>query len=264
MAVASSPGATSSSEVALRAQANQHKLSIIQAVIEASPGAEEPLTFSLVINKTPGSSLGIDVTYSSATSWLRNGVFIARLFEDGIVSAWNATRQPPKQVRPGDFIFQVNMVFGDTVAMIQEMKIKSQLTIHVLRRIGNDTLQSPSTLEVVPAVPGQPNGTAGDVEPTGSKAANGESPDRPDGVSPGEALLAELNALGDEALGGLICVALERRPWLRAAVLAPHDPLQEIEAIQDKGATGSEGAAGPAKDVKGASQEPVPNGGKAK
>lgn len=34
-----------------------------------------------------------------------------------------------------------------------------------------------------------------------------------------EAILSEMNAISDEELTGLICVAMERRPWLLPSVL---------------------------------------------
>lgn len=221
-----------------------------QALAEATAGANEPLTFSVVIQRSAGVSLGIDVTYSSAAAWTRNGVFIARVFEDGVVASWNAQSSEPHRVRPGDFIFQVNDVFGDTVAMIQEMTAKSHLTIHVLRRAVAATsapaalqapceVQAPSADSAAP--PDRPSSHgAGEVAAAPSAASPAESANgevsgtagsavgnvngvlaRSDQTSPVEALLPQLVALGDEALAGLMCVALERRPWLRAAVLAP-------------------------------------------
>lgn len=205
-----------------------------QAVADASAGSTEPqLTFSLVIKKTAGMSLGIDVAYSSAAAWTRNGVFIARVFEDGIVAAWNARSQEPRRVQPGDFIFQVNNIHGDTVSMIQEMKVKQQLTIHILRRS--------SAMAGVPM-----EEIRGDGPPEGAQLHNGPLPPRdgseassaegrdvdadgnddPSRTVPAtvEALLPQLIALGDEALAGLVCVALERRPWLRDSVLSLPEP----------------------------------------
>jgi len=242
-----------------------------QAVAEAMAGANEPqLTFSLLIKKAAGASLGIDVAYSSAAAWTRNGVFIARVFEDGIVSTWNARSQEPRRVRPGDFIFQVNDVHGDTIAMIQEMKVKQQLTIHILRRSStiNPSMSSskapppgpppgppppPPPLSVTTAAVGPPpmgpppeapepapgpaaqRGSAATRDsPSVGPSSEGSSGEGNDGKSDdgetasarnhratAEALLPQLIALGDEALAGLVCVALERRPWLRDAVLGP-------------------------------------------
>jgi len=107
-----------------------------QALANATGGNSQPLlhVFSLVVQKTPGATLGIDVTYSSAAKWTRNGLFVARVFEGGIVAEWNAHSEEPNIVHPGDFMFQVNGVHGETVQMVQEMKNKESLTIHLLRR----------------------------------------------------------------------------------------------------------------------------------
>mmetsp|Transcript_4459 Transcript_4459/g.10459 ORF Transcript_4459/g.10459 Transcript_4459/m.10459 type:complete len:270 (-) Transcript_4459:94-903(-) len=106
-----------------------------QAVADASAGSAEPhLTFSLDIKKTAGTSLGINVTYSSTAPWTRNGVFITRVVDNGMVAAWNAKSPEPKCVQAGDFIFQVNNIHGDTPSMINELKVKQELTLWVMRR----------------------------------------------------------------------------------------------------------------------------------
>merc|ERR550532_3307045 len=107
-----------------------------QAVAKASEGTKTPpLTFSIVLKKEANQSLGIDVHYSSAAGpWARNGVFVVDLQETSVIAAWNRASQEPRCVRRGDFIFQVNEVHSDTVAMIQEMKVKEHLTIHIVRR----------------------------------------------------------------------------------------------------------------------------------
>merc|ERR1712060_782440 len=58
----------------------------------------------------------------------------------------------------------------------------------------------------------------------------------PPGYATAERLMPQMAALGDEALSGLFCVALERRPWLKEKVFgavaqsttevsrAPHQP----------------------------------------
>merc|ERR1712217_368837 len=130
-----------------------------KAVADATAGASEPqLTFSLVVKKTPGASLGIDVTYSCAAVWTRNGLFVTKVFADGIVAAWNKTSEEPRRVCQGDFIFQVNEVHGDTVAMIQEMKVKKTLNIHILRR---SQVPTPGPVQAregqVPAAPSNGN-----------------------------------------------------------------------------------------------------------
>mmetsp|Transcript_40087 Transcript_40087/g.87552 ORF Transcript_40087/g.87552 Transcript_40087/m.87552 type:complete len:480 (-) Transcript_40087:86-1525(-) len=183
-----------------------------QAVADVTAGTNEPqLTFSLAITRQPGTSLGIDVTYSSAAAWTRNGVFVARIFKDGLVAAWNSKSKEPRLIRPGDFIFQVNDVHGDTVNMIKEMKSEQQLTIHVLRRATTTGNPGATPDPSAPLRVGQ--APAGEISsgPTRNGSPGLQRPEV-------ESLLRQLGALGDEALAGFICVVLERRPWLRDAV----------------------------------------------
>lgn len=175
-----------------------------QAVADATAGASEPqLTFSLTVKKTPGASLGIDVTYSCAAVWTRNGLFITKVFEDGIVAAWNTTSEEPCRVRQGDFILQVNEVHGDTVAMIQEMKVKKQLKIHVLRRA-----QSPNPTPTLMAAD-----AASHVD-----VSNGNGTSKVAQISV-ESLKPQFDNIEDEALVGLLVSVLRRRPWICNAVL---------------------------------------------
>lgn len=247
-----------------------------KALAHATAGATEHLTFSLVLKKAAGNSLGIDVNYSTAAAWTRNGVFIARVFENGLVASWNAESREPYVVQTGDFIFQVNEVFGETTAIIQEMKVTSDLIIHVLRRAGGSSpTASPTAASSQPALLPPPAHPAPPPPTNGVKEAKPEAEERvkvqekpatqerkaedkqerqyqahPNGESLGEvragartevqsgartevqpqssaaaedSLLPQLIELSDEALAGLICVALQRRPWLRAGVLAPFE-----------------------------------------
>lgn len=200
-----------------------------QAVADVTLGAEDPVIFSLVIQKEVGESgLGVDVTYSCVAPWTRNGVLIAKVSEGGLVAEWNERSEEPHRVRPGDFIFQVNDVFGDIVLMIQEMKEKTHLTIHVLRRSTPPTLSASSREVPADAV----QAPALDLPMPGmAQEGLSQAPSKESGTDTGslcqwtvaEALLPRLHALGDEALAGLICIALERRPWLRDAVLEQKD-----------------------------------------
>eukprot|EP00930_Biecheleria_cincta_P067609 TRINITY_DN5431_c0_g1_i1.p1 TRINITY_DN5431_c0_g1~~TRINITY_DN5431_c0_g1_i1.p1 ORF type:complete len:291 (+),score=78.17 TRINITY_DN5431_c0_g1_i1:39-875(+) len=131
-------------EVQLQPDALQHKMSMLQAISESSPLGEQTITFTLALQKNRGENLGIDVTYCTAESWAKSGVFVATLVEGGLVAAWNMNCKDSQKVRPGDFIFQVNSVYGDTVAIIQEMMRKSELTLHMLRRThAGGTVPSP-------------------------------------------------------------------------------------------------------------------------
>ena len=160
--------------------------------------ADEGQCFTAVISRETSANLGVDVTYRS---WTGDRVFITKVFEDGLVAEWNSKNDPFKHICPGDFIFQVNGISGDTVAMIKELKFKTDLTIHVRKRCGQ---------EIPPLVP----------PPKAPEAAPRLEPRQSRGVNPHlEAIISEMNSIGDEELAGLICVAMERRPWLRPAVL---------------------------------------------
>ncbi|CAK9107181.1 unnamed protein product [Durusdinium trenchii] len=158
--------------------------------------SDEGQCFTAVISRATSANLGVDVTYRS---WTGDGVFITKVFEDGLVADWNAKNEPFKHICAGDFIFQVNNVSGDTVAMIKELKFKTQLTIHVRKRCGQ---------EIPPLVP-PPKAPEAVPRPETQARSNPNL----------EAILSELRSIGDEELAGLICVAMERRPWLRPAVL---------------------------------------------
>ena len=174
-------------------------------------GDLHPLVFSVGITKTPGRSLGIDVAYSSCESWARHGVFVSQVLQDGLVAAAGAENGNTPQVQRGDFIYQVNDVHGDVVTMVQEMKVKQVLSIHVLRR------------------------QAASPEP---ELAGGNSAD---------ALVPLLTELDDDALVSFIDAVLQERPWLRDAVLdqgdagnhcdddvAPQGEKDHMDAEQEK------------------------------
>jgi len=112
---------------------------------------ESQLTFSAVIDKTPGMSLGLDVALSSAIIWMRNTIFVKNVLGGGSVAAWNEGSEEPLRVRTGDLIFQVNAIRGDTRKMIQEMKAKQRLTLHILRRAGRS--QTRCVAQLTPTVP---------------------------------------------------------------------------------------------------------------
>jgi len=262
-----------------------------QTIPQPDPG-ETQLTFSAVIEKTPGMSLGLDVAFSSAIVWMRQGIFVKTVFSGGSVAAWNAVSEEPLRVQPGDLIFQVNAIHGDMLSMIQEMKVKQRLTLHILRRACNsetqqtrllppqpapltsgplgslqespsapaasqasaeatiDTNKSPppqvpvdagtfenavaegaTEMNATPAPLPQANGVAdGDFacevsgEPSEeqlSEAESGEGDVNSGNGKPAtvEELLPQLRSLESGALGGIIVVALEQRPWLYEAVL---------------------------------------------
>lgn len=220
-----------------------------RALATASSGAapdEKHVVFYAQIKKQPGQSqsLGIDVTYSSFAPWTRNGVFVAKVFQDGLVVAWNKKSKEPHIVVPGDFIFQVNDVHGDTFSLIQEMKANRPLTIHVLRRPKPPLAAPPAAAPPPPQAAGPPS-EAPPPPPPGVTSGQGDA--QPPGIAqmaPGQAIsgekptaasmLPQLESLGDEALAGLACILLEQRPWLRDAVLAEEKPGESAVSEEEE------------------------------
>lgn len=202
-----------------------------QALAAASAGLEPDeslLHFCVQLKKLPGQSesLGIDVTYQSFAPWTKNGVFVSKIFADGLdgcgrVAEWNARSEEPCIARSGDYIFQVNEVYGDTFSLIQEMKSHKPLSIHLVRR--------PTPPHSIPQV------DTGDGPPAPAEATPAQAP-APVVPASAESLLPQLRDLGDEALAGLVCVLLEQRPWLRPAVLwngeGEEPPLGEPPSTQ--------------------------------
>mmetsp|Transcript_18489 Transcript_18489/g.37722 ORF Transcript_18489/g.37722 Transcript_18489/m.37722 type:complete len:232 (-) Transcript_18489:232-927(-) len=216
-----------------------------QALAAASEGSPDvQLHFNIVIRKAVGVGLGVDIAYSSAAAWTRNGIFIARILEDGILAAWNERSQEPHRVRPGDFIFQVNEVYSDTLSMIQEIKVKQSLTIYVMRVDAPDGLEDialdggqdfaammqPLMQREIREPEGhddllprheeaQNNNGANPQELYGGNAGRPAAPPARPRFSPRvEAMLPRLSALSDEALATLISVAVESRPHIRDAI----------------------------------------------
>lgn len=196
-------------------------LALAEVLAGLCAGEPEPLSFSMRIAKVSGTSLGIDVAYNSSEKWARKGVFVSQVFEDGLVAIANAGNAEPRRVSPGDFIFQVNEVHGDVVSMVEEMKAKQQLSIHVVRRKTASAAHSPPP-EAVAASRGP--------ERTVPPASAPPAPEAE--LVSMEALLPRLAELEDEALAGLVYVVLQGRPWLRDAVLGSKtEPDKEEEPI---------------------------------
>jgi len=198
------------------------------------PAAEESqpqgLVFKLAIKKSPGASFGIDVTYSSAATWRRHCLFIARVFDSGLVADWN-TNSLENKVCPGDLIFQVNDKRGDTVAMIKEMKVKQEVDVHVVRRP-----MPPKVVEAcsVPTIASASQYGRDSQCEGGGRVSNSEPCES-------ETLLAELKRLNDDELASLATMALQSRPWLQKAVLGPEAGASAIEAHEGEEAHGGGG-----------------------
>jgi len=155
-----------------------------QAIPPPDPGGTQ-LTFSAVIDKTPGMSLGLDVALGSAIVWMRHGIFVKTVFNGGSVAAWNEGSNEPLRVQPGDLIVQVNAIQGDTLSMIQEMKVKQRLTLHILRRTGWAEAQRTAPVPAVQAPPqSAPKAPAPSSAPLAGANISTESTVVPESVQP--------------------------------------------------------------------------------
>merc|ERR1719296_335930 len=96
--------------------------------------------------------------------------------------------------------------------MVEEMRTKQTLVLFVLR-----------------CAVAVPTGQASGNTSCGSQSGLEFDSQFPPGYLTAERLMPHLDALGDEALAGFFCVALERRPWLTdkvfgTAMVAPPPP----------------------------------------
>ncbi|OLP92731.1 Pentatricopeptide repeat-containing protein, chloroplastic [Symbiodinium microadriaticum] len=184
-----------------------------RAGVMGDDDAENWYRFTAAISKKPQASLGLDVTYRS---WSKDGVFVANVFEGGLVAAWNEKQEMPNRICVGDFIFQVNHVSSNPVAMIEELKEKTHLDICLKRRKGAE-----------PALPPHQAPRPASNQETADATEGSQGAERPP-RTPLEDILDQLESLEDEALAGLICIALERRPFLIPRVL-PADGQEPAE-----------------------------------
>lgn len=194
-------------------------------VAEVMQASQSELTFAASIKKMPGMSIGIDVTYSSASSWSRHGVFISQISKDGLIAAWNTRSEEPNRAQPGDFVFQVNEVHGNTQQILQEMKMKADLVIHILRpkKSPDKEKAAEATAEALAVAP--PLGIDVVAEAAAPFAAVSQVRR--------EELQDTLLALDEEALVDFVYTALDRRPWLRSRVLEQQLPVQSQSEFPD-------------------------------
>mmetsp|Transcript_78508 Transcript_78508/g.243509 ORF Transcript_78508/g.243509 Transcript_78508/m.243509 type:complete len:237 (+) Transcript_78508:150-860(+) len=225
-----------------------------RAVAALGDLAEPQFQQGLVIRRASGMLLGIETTQSSSSSWASApGILITRLREDGLIAAWNALITESRRVYTGDLIFQVNDVYGDPISMITEIKSKEELTLYMLR-MSDREVEVPLRGDLVegfefPMTPPLPQHLE-QVLPDSSQPHPGEAPLFGIGAEAGddttrlgigaesrrlsaaqqagsrlsahvEALLPQISALSDEALGSLLCAALESRPQCHGALLDP-------------------------------------------
>jgi len=175
--------------------------------LDATAGvSDHPFAFSMGLTKHKGKSLGIDVIYRYVTDWNRSCLFITGVGVGGLVAAENLERQERYRVRVGDFICQVNDVQDDIAMMIQEMKVRQELTIHFMRK-SSDSNQCGSSQSL-------------DTNDDGIVLADRSLPEATEPPSAtADAIYAQLSCLDDVAFSTFICCLLRQRPWLQSRVL---------------------------------------------
>jgi len=82
--------------------------------------------YTITLNKTDGTKLGIDIDHQDGTTLLVEAV------TGGLVEAWN-TNNPDLKVSAGHRVFEVNGNRGDVLQLVEECK-KSQQLIMKLRK----------------------------------------------------------------------------------------------------------------------------------
>lgn len=95
-------------------------------IMEELPAVEVDGEFEIVLDKTSGNPLGIDIVYWKDNTLLVEGV------APGLVSDWNR-RHPSHRVKVGDVIFSVNGVSGDMHRLVDECTKKSVLRVSLRR-----------------------------------------------------------------------------------------------------------------------------------
>jgi len=82
--------------------------------------------FTIVLQKAPGSKLGVDVDHQDGMTLLVDAV------TGGLMEAWNSAN-PEKQVKVGDRIVEVNGCCGDVWQIVEECKKTQELVMNVRR-----------------------------------------------------------------------------------------------------------------------------------
>jgi len=82
--------------------------------------------FTIQVDKTPGSKLGVDVDHQDGVTLLVDAV------TGGLIEAWNKAH-PDEQVKRGDRIVEVNGYRGDILNLVDECK-KTQVLVMKIRR----------------------------------------------------------------------------------------------------------------------------------
>eukprot|EP00747_Dinoflagellata_sp_TGD_P185768 gnl/TRDRNA2_/TRDRNA2_42486_c0_seq1.p1 gnl/TRDRNA2_/TRDRNA2_42486_c0~~gnl/TRDRNA2_/TRDRNA2_42486_c0_seq1.p1 ORF type:complete len:146 (+),score=44.10 gnl/TRDRNA2_/TRDRNA2_42486_c0_seq1:167-604(+) len=89
-------------------------------------GGKTDDVFDIVLDKSAGDRLGIDVDHQD------NLTLLIESINGGLMEAWN-TKNPNKEVKPGDRVFQVNGLEGDVLQLVDECK-KNQVLKMKIRR----------------------------------------------------------------------------------------------------------------------------------
>lgn len=144
-------------------------------------------TFDVVLQKTDGARLGIDVLRNTVTD--HGGLIVKRIIKGGIVDLWNESNPDSPSIRADDCIIAVNGVTADFQKMMEELRAKIELRTTVLRRgsIPNATSAAPATEPNVP----------GDGIVTGAPSPPGAPPQVAPAISQGPAPKAE--AMGPQS-----------------------------------------------------------------
>lgn len=85
------------------------------------PGSDE---FTITLDRTDGSKLGIDVDHRDGTNLYIDSV------SGGLVSEWNK-QHPDREVKPGGLILEVNGVCGEVLKMVDECKRRRPLVVRI-------------------------------------------------------------------------------------------------------------------------------------
>eukprot|EP00929_Paragymnodinium_shiwhaense_P023130 TRINITY_DN14564_c0_g1_i3.p1 TRINITY_DN14564_c0_g1~~TRINITY_DN14564_c0_g1_i3.p1 ORF type:complete len:154 (+),score=53.67 TRINITY_DN14564_c0_g1_i3:71-532(+) len=97
------------------------------AAATPAPKAEaEGMVFDIILDKSSGTRLGIDVDHQDGATLLIEQI------SSGLVEEWNK-EHPEKQVMVGDRIFEVNGVKDEVLQLVDECKLQKVLKMKLRR-----------------------------------------------------------------------------------------------------------------------------------
>lgn len=94
----------------------------------AEASARQELEFQIVVDKSSGGRLGIDVEPCART----RAAMIVSEVNAGLIKDWNVLH-PEMAVEPGDRLIQINAARGNLAQMAEECKKNAMLSILVIR-----------------------------------------------------------------------------------------------------------------------------------